>query len=310
MLPDTHEAKRLGAGGERIAMHLIAHAIEGSVQPWYDDIGLDAAVQFQMTDPYRSTSHLMLQVKTGSCYVADDGGPQLRVRRVNRKHVDAWRREPSLSVAFVWIDPNEPSSAYWHLIRHDLNSKRFFLSKQRRVSPVTRYDWTLLLRSQYLENRPIKEALLRPHLIHGIRDIAKREYRRHRDRPAPVNPILGPVWLPWRAWRHITSQRRDREPVMRSLSLMSALGAIIENPGRFVGLRRVSTFRRGEYCYAIRLVAFSTVVMIERDATLEARCVFRETIRYAAQWASLPSFGVERRVSLESVYEKGCRGPW
>lgn len=298
----VRDNEELGARGERIGCNLLQQALNCNVQPWHPDRGLDAPVQFISTAPENALLHFNVQIKTGFSFV-EDRGHQWRVKNLDRCGFEQWRNS-QLPVVLVWVHPDNNNEAYWHLVSQETSKDHFFISKARRITPVTRFDLTMKL-ARYKGNECREPfGLLIPPLSTGIRTLAKNTYRNLMKEASPVNPLLGAVIISWHGWRHITSQSSKTQHIFQSLQLLPIMRWVIENPGMLTGFRRVREAQLGRWILETRIIVFQSRVRLYGRSDTTVEYALRETIQYPVDWFGTPRAKPSRRAIFESIYER------
>jgi hypothetical protein len=301
-LNNVNDNQALGKGGEAIAEGLLKKALHCSATEPKPDVGTDFIVEFQSPYCPNALLHLGVQVKTGFSFCKDLGN-RFKFHRITKSTISDWHKTP-LPILFVWVHPEKENSAYWHFCDPKQPTQQIVIPKSRKITPCTKYDIARKLISWKLGRQVQSGALFAPPLKTGIRDAAKIYYKSLKNRAKPINPLLGPVDITWRGWRHITNQKRSGSDISQSLQLLPVLKYTIENslPNPRLGLRKCIA-PRGEWCHERRLLVFRAEIPLQRRADASVECILRETISYKKNWHSVPNGPIKTQVSFESLSE-------
>lgn len=304
---------QLGDFGERCSQLKLEHALAGhaSRQQGSADEGLDLTFHFESATPAKTQLHCAAQVKCGFSYVKDSGTERYKIRNLKEKRFDQWKTS-NIPVILIWVDSSN-GECYWKHITKKTQRKNLTISKLSKISPATSIDLSLYSEKQASNQEEFQVKKLRSPLSIGIRQYAKQYFIENMLGKEFEHPLLGKIRISWAFWRHLTSKKRSQNYIWDSLSLLPSVQGAINNPAKFIGLRRLWNCTRGENTSEGRLLIFDSYGT-DADCSSKRyliRTVIRERLFYSRNWVDKPNprSELKRELFLESIFEKKNKGP-
>ncbi len=227
-----------------------------------DGYGLDGYVLDRISCKRRPLQY-RVQVKTTKRKFGSRASETFRAPINDPQFLKFWKDVGLCLLVFVEKEPSEV--AYWHVVRKN-DTLPLYVSRHNVFGPDSRDNIVAELRKERKQQSLAVVSggeILDLPLTKSIQKEARECYRRLK-RSVYQHPTLGRIVLTWKAWRHITRNKRTSRRIRISWLFLPCLPAILTSQIRPVYSRNLGPVLRGNEVYHRTLLVFEALVIMRQ----------------------------------------------